>query len=133
MTRVVLDASVVVKWFLDPEVGTSEALALRADFERGAVNLVVPRLLFTEILNAAGRRQRWSAEALDGLAATLDELPCEIVDPPASHVAPWVAAGLTAYDATYVALAESVGCRVVTTDAEMLAVAPDLTTPLVPA
>ena len=130
MSRVVLDASVVVKWCVHEDGGTAEALALRAALDRGDVEVVVPHLLFAEILNATGRRQRWSAEALDVLADTLDGMPFRVQDPALSRVARWVAAGLTAYDASYVALAEETGRRVVTTDTQMLDVAPALTAPL---
>ena len=119
-----------MKWFVHEESGTEEALALRTDFERGDIEVVVPHLLFAEILNTTGRRQRWSADALDALATTLDAMPFRIVDPAPPRIARWVGERLTAYDATYVALAEETGRRVVTTDAQMLDVAPALTAPL---
>lgn len=84
-----LDASVVVKWFVPEGAGTAEALA-----------------------------------------GALETMPVRVEDPAPSRIARWVATGLTAYDATYVALAEATGCRVVTTDAQMLAAAPALTVAL---
>ena len=127
--RRIIDASIVLKFFREEE-GTAEALALRAACERGEVHVVVPHLLGAEVLNTAARKWGWSGDALDELAATLDSLPFRVEDPALPRVARWVAAGLTAYDATYVALAETVGCRVVTTDRQMLDVAPALAAPL---
>ena len=124
-----IDASVVLKWFREEE-GTVEALALRAACESGDVDVAVPHLLGLEVINVAGRSWGWDAEALDGLAETLDAMPWQVVDPATPRVARWVAAGLSAYDATYVALAEQTGRRVVTTDAQMLGVAPARTAPL---
>jgi predicted nucleic acid-binding protein len=125
-----VDASVLVTWFLDEEEGAVAVRPLREAYRRGEVEVVVPHLLYAEILNTAGRRRRWSAEALDGLAGRLDKLAFRIEDPALARVARWTAAGLTAYDATYVALAETVGCRVVTTDRQMIELAPALTAPL---
>lgn len=124
--RRVVDASVVLKWFREEE-GTAAALALRAACEEGDVDVVVPHLLGPEVLNVAARRWRWPGDALVGLVEALDRLPLRVQDPALVHVARWAAAGLTAYDATYVALAEATGCRVVTTDEQMLEVAPALT------
>lgn len=132
MTCVVLDTNVVLKWFgTHDEAGKSEALALRGSFERGETEVVVPRLLALEILNVAGRRWGWPADDLDALADALDSLPWRYEDPPFALIATWVGRGLTAYDATYVALAETLSCSVVTADVGILDVADALATPLV--
>lgn len=134
MRRVVLDASVVLKWFSEhDEPGKDEALALRAAFAGGDMDVVVPYLLAIEVLNVAGRRWRWPAADLGDLASVLWDMPWLFAVPPLPGVAHWVGRGLTAYDAAYVALAAAESCAVVTADAEMLAVAGALATPLVPA
>ena len=52
----------------------------------------------------------------------------EMLEPDLARIARWAGAGLTAYDATYVALAEEAGVQLVTDDAGILDVAPDLAT-----
>ncbi len=68
MSETVLDASVVLKWFAAEQRGSSEARRLRDDYEAGRLSVVVPALLFLELLNVAGRRWRWDGEALLELA-----------------------------------------------------------------
>ena len=123
--RLVLDTNVVLPWF-QGESGTAEARALHTRLLRDEVEVFVPRLLSLEVLNVAGRRWQWPDQELAGLADELDALPWIVRDPALPSIAPWVARGLTAYDATYVALAESLSCTVVTADDRMLAVAPGI-------
>jgi predicted nucleic acid-binding protein len=122
LTGVVLDASVVVKWFAPEQSGSEEARGLRAAYEAGRLAVAVPSLLFVELLNIAGRRWGWSERALLDLASALDELGFESVEPDLTSVASWVARGLTPYDAVYVALAEERGERLVSDDRKIAAV-----------
>ena len=91
MSEVVLDASVVLKWFAAEQRGSSEAGKLRDDYEAGRLSVVVPALLFLELLNVAGRRWRWDEEALLELAQALGDLSFEVGEPELQLVASWVA------------------------------------------
>lgn len=131
MNELVLDASVVLKWFGPAdEVGVEAARALRDRYEHGDLLVAVPPLLFLEILNVAGHRWRWDDPSLQELAAALEGLGFEVERPPLDCVAAWVTKGLTAYDAAYVALAEHREARLVTSDLEILAVAGGVATEL---
>jgi predicted nucleic acid-binding protein len=55
-----------------------------------------------------------------------------LVEPEMVVVARWAAAGLTAYDAAYVAVAEQTGSPLITGDPEILRLAGAFATPLVP-
>src|SRR5216117_4036162 len=105
MRECVLDASVVLMWFA--EGGSTPARRLRSEYESGDLAVLAPSLIHLEILNVAGRRWSWNADALQELAEALDGLSFELVEPDLTTVAKWVAAGLTAYDAAYVAVAEA--------------------------
>jgi predicted nucleic acid-binding protein len=131
VTDVVLDASVVVKWFLrEGERHLDRARSLRAAFEAGSLIVYVPSLLRLELVNVAGRRWRWDEAALTELAAAIDELGFEFVEPELNRVARWTAHGLTAYDAAYVAVAEANGLRLVTDDDLIVSVAGEVATAL---
>ena len=124
MTDVVLDASVVMKWFhADGERHLAQARSLREAFEAGELVVFAPPLLGLEIVNVAGRRWRWDESALVELAAALDEIGFELIEPELVRVAHWTAHGLTAYDAAYVAIAEAAKTRLVTDDDLIVTVA----------
>jgi len=132
LTEAVLDASVVLKWFVPKrEPGRTEARALREEYEAGHLTVVVPALLFLEVLNVAGRRWGWDEDALLRLAAGLDDLLFEVAEPSLASVAVWTGRSLTAYDAAYVAVAEERGIVVVSDDRSLLDVAGPVARPLV--
>jgi len=131
LNEVVLDASVIIKWFAAEQRGTAEARELRNDYEAGHLFVMAPELVFLEILNAAGRRWGWGEDALLELAASLDDLSLEVREADHQAVVSWVARGLTAYDAAYVALAEEREVILVTDDEVILRLAPEISRPLV--
>lgn len=108
--RVVVDASVALKWQLPDEDHTAQALALRDDYLiRGAVTLVAPALFLYEVTNAiwvAARRARVADSVADEALTNL--LACDIeVFPPAPDRILVLSRrfSIAAYDAAYVALA----------------------------
>jgi predicted nucleic acid-binding protein len=124
VTEVVLDASVVLKWFhAEGEQHGEAARRLREQFEAGELRVATPSLLWLEILNVAARSWRWEASRLEALAASLPDLGFELVDPDPQGIARWAAKGLTAYDAAYVAVAEEAEVALVTDDREIIEVA----------
>lgn len=127
MIEIVLDASIVVQWFSPKnEPGAGRARALRDRYRRGEILVTVPRLLFLEIINVAGRRWSWSEDRLTDLAVSLEELDFAIGRPDLAGVAAWTARGLTAYDAAYVTLAEERGTALITDDERIIEVAPEI-------
>lgn len=124
MTDVVLDASVIARWF-GPSADPA-SVRWRSDFEAGRVDITVPALVFLDLMNVAGRRWRWTEDRLLELVRELGASRFELVDPDLGRIAVWTARGLTAYDATYVALADERGIPLVTNDRRIVAVAPGI-------
>jgi predicted nucleic acid-binding protein len=116
----VIDASVSLKWALDDEEAVSQAVALRDGAIAGGATLIAPSLWFYEVINGlvtAVRRERLtpeqSAEALEQLLA----LSIRLADPPAEEVHKLALRyALAAYDAAYLALAETLGTELWTGD-----------------
>ena len=131
MIELVLDASVLVKWFRKQgEQHLEEALAIRSAFEEGRLLLLAPPLVQLELLNLAGRRWNWAEDRLRALARLLKQLEIRLVEPELERVAVWTARGLTAYDAAYVAVAEAAGSPLVTSDELILRIAAAVAQPL---
>jgi len=127
LNEIVLDASVILKWFApQTERHAAEARDLRARYRAGEVTVTVPPLVFLELLNVAGRRWGWDADALVDLAGALEDLDFDVDEAGLEPVAAWIARGLTAYDASYVALAEARGRPLITDDDAILSLATDV-------
>jgi predicted nucleic acid-binding protein len=131
LNETVLDASVVLKWFhSEGEEHLDAAQQLRGRFEAGELRVLVPTLLWLEVLNVAARRWGWTKVQLKQLAATLPELGFELIEPELACVARWAADGLTAYDAAYVAIAERAGVQLITDDKQIVETASEFAAPL---
>lgn len=118
----ILDASVVVAWFLPDEPLSDRALEVREGALAGPERSVVPAICWTEVAHAlarALRRGRLPTTALEpaasALAGLMALLPAEEVDPvDALRLA--IEHGIGAYDATYLSLARSRGEPLLTLD-----------------
>jgi predicted nucleic acid-binding protein len=126
VTRLVIDASVAVKWFLH-EADSAKALS----FLSAGSDLAAPEILKQEVASALvrayrnGRIDRSRAEhVLANAANMLSSAAIQLVDVGPLHArAETVALDLkhAFMDGLYVALAESLGCDLVTTDTSLLA------------
>lgn len=117
---IVLDASVILKWFLRDEPGASAALELRGHHLAGRERVAVPDLLTYEVANVFVLSARLSNgelnDAWDDLLAT--ELDVRRLGTKEMRRSMALAreARITVYDASYVALAEALGTMLVTAD-----------------
>jgi predicted nucleic acid-binding protein len=131
MTPLVLDASVVFKWFRPQQRHGPEAKRVRDDYAAGRLAISVPSLLFLELLNAAARRWSWPSPAVEQLAIDLTRFAFTVTEPAIDRVAQWTGRGLTAYDAAYVALADELGASMISDDERVLEIARGVAVPLV--
>ena len=128
-TSYVVDASVLVKWFLyQQEVDRDRALALRDLHIAGRSTIIIPQLALLEVLNAVlfspkakEEDGEVALEALHDLHLQVrpEEKPAEFDLMRKTNAIAW-AYKITIYDALYVALAEQVGYPLITADEVMI-------------
>lgn len=119
---VVVDASVVVKWYV-PERDHEAARAVRDAYLDGAVDLLAPSLLPYEVVNALRYADLFDDDQLEAAASTLPDYGIEFVPFRRLDAVPTAAATADAsvYDAAYLALAAARDCRLYTADERLVA------------
>ena len=126
--KIVVDASVIVKWFLVEEY-SDNALKLRDDYIRGLFTIAVPALLEYEVLNALKYSGVYSIKELETIGIALnkygfktykleDELKKLTIDISVEN-------NITIYDSSYVALAKYLETTLYTADQELIEKFPD--------
>ncbi len=121
----VVDASVLVKWFLyQQEADRDRALALRDLHISGRSTIYVPQLALLEVLNAVRFSPKAKEEDGETALEALHDLHLETKSPEVdllrkANAIAW-AYKITIYDAIYVALAEQVGFPFITADEVMV-------------
>lgn len=117
----IIDSNVVAKW-LFPEVLTEKALAVREDWQIGAVELIAPDLLLLEVCHVIWTKKRTHLITPDESRNTMQNLlSLEIPTVPiytllitAHQLA--IDFELTLDDALYLALAQELGGKFLTAD-----------------
>ena len=128
MSDLVVDASLVLQWFLEDEAGRDYSLAvLQALSEKRAA---VPPVWFYEVGNGllmAFRRKRITLEQMSGFLNRLKTLPLDAGSQETDAVLKLpelaLARGLTTYDAAYIDLAKRLRLPLATTDRALRAAA----------
>lgn len=118
----ILDASVVVKWF-KKEADTENALKIREQFHRGEHEIIVPDLLLYEISNALRYDKKFSKEVIEKAINTLIEMDIIITIPSEELISEALKIALnldmTVYDAVYISLANQTNGTFVTADEKL--------------
>ncbi|MFX1501431.1 MAG: type II toxin-antitoxin system VapC family toxin [Promethearchaeota archaeon] len=78
MNEIVVDASVVVKWFIE-ENDSDKAIFLRDRYIDGKVELYVPPLLYFEVLNALKYSKLFKLEELEDAGESLENYGFKVI------------------------------------------------------
>lgn len=118
--HVVPDTSVVIKWFRQDEILADQALALRAAYVDGGLQVSVPALLAYELTNVLRYKDDLTITQVEEAVQSLFDMGLVWVSPTAAVMrrAAAIARGLdvTVYDAVFAAVAESLEAVFVTAD-----------------
>ena len=123
MSEIVIDASVVVKWFIE-ENNSDKARFLRDKFIDGKIELIVPSLLYFEVLNALKYSQLFDPSELNDAGESLEnygfkvitikkEIRKHMIKVAADHE-------ISIYDASYLGLSISLGKVFCTADEKII-------------
>jgi predicted nucleic acid-binding protein len=121
MSKLVVDSSIALKWFL-PEADSSIARRILEGYQMGDVVLYAPDLIFAEFANVLWKRQRFQgllAEDAEAILQAFGQLAVtSIPSERLIHAALKLATRheRTVYDMLYVALAVQEACPFVTAD-----------------
>lgn len=125
MDQLVVDSSVVVKWFV-AEVLTTEARKIYSEYQSGNVRLLAPDLIYAEVGNITWRKQMYegmSAQDAQLVLADFQAVGIEVTSaadllPDAYQIA--IAHGRSIYDSLYIALSLREQCQFVTADNKLV-------------
>ncbi len=115
----VLDASVVVKWYCE-EKDSDKALEIRERYRRHKVNIIVPDLLFYEVINAIRFNLEIIEETKKRIAKNLLAIGFDTVIPSRNQYVEALSFALkkdlTIYDSIYYVIAKDADAVYVTAD-----------------
>ena len=123
--QIVMDASVLVKAFVEEPL-SDRADRLLAHLTRSGTQIHVPELLYIEVANIlwkSVRRSRVSAQDAQAILSavhTLNLIAHRMTEVTEVALGIALAHQITAYDASYVALAELLGLTLVTADDQLV-------------
>jgi len=117
----IVDASIIVKWFTEEEF-TDKALELKESQISESVEIVVPEIIFSEVINAL-RYKKFDENALIEANKTLWNMGFKIERATEFLINKAIALAkkydLTIYDALYIALAHLHGAPLITADSSL--------------
>ena len=123
-SAVVLDTSVIIKWFRQGEILAPQALALRRAYLEGSLTVAVPDVLVYEVANVLRYKGDLSTEQIGQAVQSLFDIGIDIVPPSAELMRRAVALAYThnetVYDAVFVALAETLEADFITADEQLV-------------
>lgn len=121
---VVLDTSVIIKWFRQEEVLAEQALALRDAYLKGAVVISVPSLAAYELANVLRYKSDLTTIQVQEAVWSLFEMELDWLSPSGEMMRRTVEIArlyeTTVYDATFVALAEGLNVPFITADERLV-------------
>jgi predicted nucleic acid-binding protein len=129
LREIVIDASVVLKWFVKAEENTDIALKIRQSHVEGKIALFAPSLLPYEVTNVLRYNPDFNEEAVEEAIESLFLLNIRWCDATEENLKEAVALAfknnITVYDASYVSMAKARNTKLLTADKQLKERMPD--------
>ena len=111
MQNIVLDTSVILKWYLRDEAHADKALALKNAYTNGEIHITVPAHLVYEFTNVLRYKPELTTEQVQTAVQNLLKMDLSLVSPTSDVMSRSVQIArtfdVTIYDSVFVALAEA--------------------------
>ncbi len=124
LSHVVLDTSVVIKWFRQGEVLADRALVLRSAYLEGQTLVSVPTLMAHELANVLRYKNDLTTVQVEDAVQSLFDMGLEWVWPSAAVMRRAVVIArecdTTVYDTAFVALTEALDAAFITADERLV-------------
>lgn len=121
MAKHILDASVIIKWFINEEE-SDKALSYLEAFQNNKIVIIVPSLMFYELGNTIINK-KGSVSMASGIMQKLQELNLEVEDLGLKSFRKIyqnaIEYSLTFYDAEYLTLMQKENCQFITADKKL--------------
>lgn len=118
----VIDASVVIKWFIE-EKDSAKALLLKDNHINGKTILIAPDLLIYEVANVLLFSKIFTPLEIKGCLQDLYELEIDLINPSIDFVLSAIELAfskqISIYDASYLALAKELDTKLITADKKL--------------
>lgn len=121
--KIVVDASIIVKWFVDEE-GSKEALKIRRKYVEGEAEILAPDLILFEALNALRYKDLFTVQEVKRVSEALDAYAFDLRPLRGQYAAQTLDVAyqndVTVYDSSYVSLALLEGAQMYTGDGKLI-------------
>ncbi|TFF88018.1 MAG: PIN domain-containing protein [Promethearchaeota archaeon] len=128
LNQVVVDANIVVKWFIE-EIDSAKARYIREKYIEGEVELIIPSLLYFEVLNALKYSPLFDQNELNKAGESLENYGFKVVAIKQKIREQMVSIALecdiSIYDATYIGLSIEKKTYLFTADEKVIKKLPD--------
>ena len=125
----VIDASVVIKWFIE-EVDSPAALSFKDAHIRRETLLLAPDLLLCEVTNVLVLSNLFSTTEVQECLRNLFDLEIDLISPSPDLMSSAIELAssrkITVYDAFYLAIAKEFDIKLITADKKLFSKAKDL-------
>ncbi|MBI5212458.1 MAG: type II toxin-antitoxin system VapC family toxin [Nitrospirae bacterium] len=120
--KIVVDASVAIKWYVREEIDADKAIAMLLDYENGRIKFIAPHLFYYETANAvntAVMRKRITEHEGEGIIKDLSAIDlitladAELIPPAYLYARKY---NISVYDASYLAAAKEHNAPIYTAD-----------------